>query len=185
MKKCKVLFKSPDKAISWMIPVNKNVLQQVGWANMTMVEAWSVNGFYTTRIARDCVDSWIALQNHFLNLATTEDLPWDYVQIEIDNHTEELELFQNTADSRLQALVSIYCYLRDGVVGSWHSTALQYKRNAEVFQQNNTGNYFNGSDTGAPAGGGRPFTGCPHCGTRIHTGNKSRCPWKTLAKKKA
>jgi hypothetical protein len=125
MKRCKVLFKSRDKVISWMIQVNKNVLRQAGWANMTMVEAWSANEFYHTHIAHDCMDSWIVVHNHFLNLATTEGLPWDYIQTEIDHHTEGLDLIQNTADSRLQALVSIYCYLWDRVAISWNSTAVQ------------------------------------------------------------
>jgi hypothetical protein len=40
------------------------------------------------------MDSWIALYNHFLNLAMTEGLPWDYIQTEMAHHTEELELIK-------------------------------------------------------------------------------------------
>jgi hypothetical protein len=31
----------------------------------------------------------------------------------------------------------------------------------------------------------KSFPGCGHCGTIIHTGGKTQCPWKKFSKKKA
>jgi hypothetical protein len=50
-----------------------------------------------------------------MGLATTENVPWSYVQIEIDHHIEELDLIRSSQDSRIQALLGLYAYLRDGV----------------------------------------------------------------------
>jgi hypothetical protein len=104
--------------------------------------------------------------------------------VEIDHHVEELELLRNTQDSRLQALCANYIYVRDGHAGSWHSTSLQYKRNAEIFTKVADADYCKpySEHSGVAV---KSFPGCAHCGTIIHTGGKSQCPWKKFSKKKA
>jgi hypothetical protein len=182
-KRLKDLLKLRDRVIKNMIRATVNVLKRAGWSDMDAINAWAVGGYFTKMI-RDSMDAWIALHQHLLGMATTENVPWDYVQVKIDHHVEELELLRNTQDSRLQALCANYIYLRDGHAGSWHSTSLQYKRNAEIFSKVADPDFCRpfvehaGSSVKA-------FPGCGHCGTIIHTGGKSQCPWKKFSKKKA
>ncbi len=90
-----------------MIRATVNILKRAGWTDMDAINAWGVGGYFT-KLVRDTMDAWIALHQHLLGLATTENVPWAYVQVEIDHHAEELELLRNTHDSRLQALCAHY-----------------------------------------------------------------------------
>jgi hypothetical protein len=74
--------------------------------------------------------------------------PWDYVKMELDHHVEELDLIRSTADSRLQAILFLYAYLRDGQNKNWHSDSLQYKRNMDIFARHGEGV----TPTATPAG---------------------------------
>jgi hypothetical protein len=182
-KRLKDLLKLRDRVIKNMIRATVNVLKRAGWSDMDAINAWAVGGYFTKMI-RDSMDAWIALHQHLLGMATTENVPWDYVQVEISHHVEELELLRNTQDSRLQALCANYIYLRDGHAGSWHSTSLQYKRNAEIFSKVAESDYCR--PFAEHAGGAvKSFPGCGHCGTILHTGGKLQCPWKKFSKKKA
>jgi hypothetical protein len=176
-KRLKDLLKLRDRVLKNMIRATVNVLKRAGWTDEDAINAWAIGGYYT-KMVRDSMDAWIALHQHFLGLATTERVPWSYVQVEIDHHVEELEMIRNTQDSRLQALCAIYAYLRDGHAGSWHSTSLQYKRNTAIYTK------VESADSCAIAPG-QSFPGCSHCGTIMHTGGKSQCPWKNHSKKKA
>jgi hypothetical protein len=141
----------------------------------TLIEAWATNGF-TARLVRSSLDSWIALHQHLLVLTLTDSMPWGYVQVKIDHHVEELQIIRTTHDSRLLALCGIYAYLRDGHASIWHLTALQYKRNTQVFAQVGRRDDANLSDLAGD------FTGCSHCATSLHQGDKLSCPWKSVSK---
>jgi hypothetical protein len=112
IKRLKDLLKLCDRVIKNMIRATVNVLKRAGWTDMDAINTWAVGGYFTKMI-RDTMDAWIALHQHLLWLATTENVPWAYVQVEIDHHVEELELLRNTQDSRLQALCANYTYVRD------------------------------------------------------------------------
>jgi hypothetical protein len=172
-------LKLRDRVIKKTIRSTVNVLKRSGWHDDDAINAWAVGGFYT-KLIRDSMDAWIGLHQHLLGLATTEQVPWSYVQVELDHHVEELETLRTTQDSRLQTLCANYVYLRDGHAGNWHSTALQYKRNAEIFTK--VANTCGPISTGT---GLKTYVGCIHCGTMVHTGGKALCPWKKLSKKKA
>jgi hypothetical protein len=186
MRRCKMLSKGRDKVIKNTVRHNQNVLRRAGWTEPGLIKAWATSGYYA-RVVRDSMEAWIALHQHLLVLSLTDHMPWEYVQVEIDHHVEELEVIRNTHDSRLQALCGIYAYLRDGQAGSWHSTSLQYKRNAQVFSQAATGGQdgTDGSMSDMSSVRLSPFAGCPHCGTNTHIGDKALCPWKTLSKTQA
>lgn len=179
------LLKLRDHVLKNMIRATVNVLKYAGWTDMDAINAWAVGGYFT-KMVRDTMDAWIALHQHLLGLATMENVPWGYVQVEIDHHVEELELLRNTQDSCLQALCANYTYVRDGHAGNWHSTSLQYKRNAEIFTKVVDADYCKPLPYSEHAGGAvKSFPGCGHCGTILHTGGKNQCPWKKFSKKKA
>jgi hypothetical protein len=181
-KRLKILLKLRDRVIKKMIQSTVNVLKRAGWNDMDAINAWAVGGYYT-KLIRESMDAWIGLHQHLLGLATTEKVPWTYVQVELEHHVEELETLRNTQDSRLQALCANYVYLRDGHAGSWHSTSLQYKRNAELFTKVAETKEFCMPLTSESEI--KSYVGCIHCGTMLHTGGKVQCPWKRFSKKKA
>jgi hypothetical protein len=183
IKRLKDLLKLRERVLKNMIRATVNVLNCAGWTDMDAINAWAAGGYFT-KMVRGSMDAWIALHQHLLGLATTENVPWAYVQVEIDHHAEELELLRNTQDSRLQALCANYIYVRDGQAGSWHSTSLQYKRNAEIFTKVADSDFCKPYSEHA-GGAVKTFPGCTHCGTMLHSGGKLQCPWKKFSKKKA
>jgi hypothetical protein len=181
-KRLKDLLKIRDRVLKNMMRATTNVLKKAGWNDPEAIVAWASGG-YLTKLVRDSMDAWIALHQHFLGLATTENVPWSYVQVEIDHHVEELDIIRHTQDSRIQALFAIYAYLRDGHSSSWHSTSLQYKRNTEIYTRvADADEYCKPLVEGAYS---KSFPGCIHCGTLLHSGGKAQCPWKKFSKKKA
>jgi hypothetical protein len=104
------------------------------------------------------------------------------VHTEIKHHVEEMSLIRSTADSRIQALVFLYCYLRDAHAAGWQSTSLQAQRNVEMFS-----NQHDDSDTESPTDDqcGISLLVCQKCGTAIHSGGMRSCPWSNLSNKKA
>ncbi len=184
-KRLRILLKLCDRMIKKTIQATVNVLKRAGWQDTDAINAWAVGGYYT-KLIRESMDAWIGLHQHLLGLATTKKVPWSYVQVELDHHVEELETLRNTHDSRLQVLCANYVYLREGQAGSWHSTGLQYKRNAQIFTKvAETQEYCMPAFAEASGGALQSYVGCMHCGTMIHTGGKAQCPWKGLSKKKA
>jgi hypothetical protein len=184
-KRLRILLKLRDRVIKKTIQATINVLKRAGWQDTDAINAWAVGGYYT-KLIRESMDAWIGLHQHLLGLATTEKVPWSYVQVELDHHVEELETLRNTHDSRLQVLCANYVYLREGQAGSWHSTGLQYKRNAQIFTKvAETQEYCMPAFAEGSGGALQSYVGCMHCGTMIHTGGKAQCPWKGLSKKKA
>jgi len=178
MKRCKILSSSRDRVVKNTVRHTQNILERAGWNDTAIILAWATNGYYA-RIVRESIDAWIALHQHLLVLTLTEQMPWAYVQVEIDHHVEELQIIRNTHDSRLQALCGIYAYLRDGKASSWHSTALQYKRNSQVFSQ------VGRDDVSDVSNDLSAFHGCSHCQTTLHPGDKLSCPWKGASKNAA
>jgi hypothetical protein len=90
-KRLRDLLKLRDQVLKNMIRATVNVLKRAGWTDEDAINAWAIGGYYT-KMVRDSMDAWIALHQHFLGLATTERVPWSYVQVEIDHHVDELEM---------------------------------------------------------------------------------------------
>jgi hypothetical protein len=168
-KQIKILVKLREKIPKRIVKACKNGLIRAGWTDPLLIEAWSQGGFLM-RIARDSMDYYLSLHQHLMGLASSE-VPWSYVQVEIDHHVEELDLIRSSADSRIQAILSLYCYLRDGVSSNWHSSSLQYKRNLDAMIVGN----------GLPNGGSTSPLLCTKCQTSLHSGGKGNCPWRTLS----
>jgi viroplasmin and RNaseH domain-containing protein len=166
-KQIKILVKLREKIPKRIVKACKNGLIRAGWTDPLLIEAWSQGGFLM-RIARDSMDYYLSLHQHLMGLASSE-VPWSYVQVEIDHHVEELDLIRSSADSRIQAILSLYCYLRDGVSSNWHSSSLQYKRNLDAMI------------IGSGASGDSSTLLCTKCQTSLHSGGKGNCPWRTLS----
>jgi hypothetical protein len=154
-----------------------NALKRAGWTDDNAVAAWAQGGpLY--RMTSDTIDYYLSLHQHFISLSASS-LDWNYVQTEINHHCEELTLIRSISDSRIQALVHLYCYLRDGHSASWHSASLQAIRNEELF--NRGVSEYCGESSGTPTG----MMLCSKCGTTIHGGGLKACPWANLSQKKA
>jgi viroplasmin and RNaseH domain-containing protein len=169
-RRIKVLIKLREKMPKRVMKSSKNAFIRAGWTDPLRIEAWAQGGYFL-RIARDSLDFYLSLHQHLMGLATTEHVPWSYVQTEIDHHIEELDLIRSSQDSRLQALLGLYAYLRDGVSKNWHSSSLQYKRNLDAMAL--SGSEPKGRDS-------LPLT-CIKCQTALHSGGKINCPWKNLS----
>jgi hypothetical protein len=169
-RRIKVLIKLREKMPKRVMKSSKNAFIRAGWTDPLRIEAWAQGGYFL-RIARDSLDFYLSLHQHLMGLATTENVPWSYVQVEIDHHVEELDLIRSSQDSRLQALLGLYAYLRDGVATNWHSSSLQYKRNLDAMAL--CGSEPQGRDA-------LPLT-CIKCQTALHSGGKGNCPWKNLS----
>jgi hypothetical protein len=185
VKHIKALLKLRGRVLKNTVKMVSNLLRRAGWNDPDLIDSWATSGFISC-IVRDSMDAWISLHQHLLGLPTTEGVPWSYIQVEIDHHVEELELIRNTQDSCLQALCSIYCYLQDSCAGSWYSTSLQYKRNTSLYCQATGLCSPSGALTGFPGGSDLiASNACTHCGTTLHQGGKSSCPWRSQSKKQA
>jgi hypothetical protein len=168
-KQIKTLVKLREKIPKRIVKACKNGLVRAGWSDPLLIEAWSQGG-YLMRIARDSMDYYLSLHQHLMGLASAE-VPWSYVQVEIDHHVEELDLIRSSADSRFQCILCLYCYLRDGVSSNWHSSSLQYKRNLDAMMICSAG----------PIGRDAIPLICPKCQTALHSGGRLNCPWRTLS----
>jgi hypothetical protein len=177
----KVLIKLGQRVRKQTVKLVVNGLKWAGWTDESEIAAWAQGGpIY--RLVSDTLEYNLSLHQHLLSLsASTRD--WGYVQTEAEHHVEELALIRSVADSRAQALVHLYCYLRDGHSGNWQSASLQAIRNVEMFTQKAEG--YSGSK-GDPLGD-KPFGDlCPKCGTTLHSGGMKACPaWTNLSNKKA
>jgi len=119
------------------------------------------------------MDFYLSLHQHLMGLATSDNVPWSYVQIELEHHVDELDLIRNSQDSRLQAILALYAYLRDGVASNWHSSSLQYKRNLDVMASRGGGEEESGGDS--------MNLSCFKCQTALHIGGRGNCPWRNLS----
>lgn len=175
-KRIAVLLKLRNKILKQTIISVRNACKQGGWQDLDRIEAWA-HGGYLTRITRDALDYYLSLHQHLMGLSSG-GAPWDYVKMELDHHVEELGLIRATADSRLQAILFLYAYLRDGQDKNWHSDSLQYKRNMDIFSRQVDGVGFSGNDDSINENSSGP---CPKCLSSLHAGGRDNCPWNNNA----
>jgi viroplasmin and RNaseH domain-containing protein len=178
-KRIKVLLKLRNKVLKRMHSVTINACKRAGWVDAIRMEAWASNG-YLPRIVASTMEYYVSLHQHLMEMATSQNDSWDFVKVELDHHVDELELIRSTADSRLQAICTLYAYLRDGHQSGWYSSSLQSKRNMELFGKvtspgssvSTNSLYSNDGDAGPSC--------CIKCGTCLHLGGSSNCPWSNL-----
>ena len=177
-KRIKILIKLRERMPKRIVKGCKNSFIRAGWTDPLRIDAWSQGGYFL-RIARDSLDFYLSLHQHLMGLGTTENVPWSYVQVEIDHHVDELALIRSSQDSRIQAILGLYAYLRDGVSTNWHSSSLQYKRNLDAMALCGA----------APLGRDSMPLSCTKCQTTLHSGGRGNCPWKnfcdSVARKKS
>jgi hypothetical protein len=133
----KVLIKLGRRVQKQTVKLVINGLKRAGWADESEIAAWAQGGpIY--RLISDTLEYNLSLHQHLLSLSAST-MDWSYVQTEVDHHVEELALIRWVSDSRIQALVHLYCYLRDDHSGNWQSASLQAIRNVEMFTQKTEG----------------------------------------------
>jgi hypothetical protein len=110
---------------------------------------------------------------------------WSYMHTEIQHHVDEMVLIRSTSDSRIQALLFLYCYLRDGHTSGWQSSSLQAQRNLEMHSSpvDDESEFERGPDASESIVVTRDT--CQKCGTCLHSGGTRACPWSNLSNKKA
>jgi hypothetical protein len=155
-------MKLRKKVVKRTITSVTNACCRSGWRDQHRIQAWAYGG-YITKMVIGTFDFYVSLHQHLLQMADVDQAGWDYVQTELEHHTDELSTIRGTADYRLQALCMIYSYLLDGHNGGWYSTELQNKRNLVLLR--------------GQQGGNDDFH-CPKCGTFLHGGGRPCCPWK-------
>lgn len=123
------------------------------------------------RISSDSLDNFLALMSELLRVSRTYG--WEYAKVSVEYHSEKLTEIRGTSISRLNALVSIYIYLRDSRRNHFNNPALQEKRNVNLF---NEVARLEKSVCLAIS------PKCPKCGgdTRVHDPGRSNCPFKNL-----
>jgi hypothetical protein len=176
-KQIKLLVKLGPKIRRQTAKLMTNALKRAGWIDENVIAAWTQGGpLY--RMVSDTIDYYLSMHQHFMGLANSS-VDWNYVQTEINHHCEELTLIRSIADSRIQALVHLYCYLRDGHSANWQSSSLQALRNEELFNRGVVD--YCGEASGTQTG----MMLCSKCCTTIHGGGLKACPWANLSQKKA
>ncbi len=170
-KRIKILIKLRERMPKRIVKGCKNSFIRAGWTDPLRIDAWSQGGYFL-RVARDSLDFYLSLHQHLMGLETTENVPWSYVQVEIAHHVDELDLIRSSQDSRIQAILGLYAYLRDGVSTNWHSSSLQYKRNLDTMALCGTESLGRGDSM--------PLS-CRKCQSTLHSGGSANCPWKNYA----
>jgi hypothetical protein len=93
--------------------------------------AWAQGGpIY--RLVSDTLDYNLSLYQYLMDLSSSQ-VKWSYVNTKIQRHVDKLVMIRSTANSRIRALILVYCYLRDAHVAGWQSSTLQAQRNIEMF----------------------------------------------------
>jgi hypothetical protein len=110
---------------------------------------------------------------------------WSYVHTEIQHHVEEMVLIRSTSNSRIQALLFLYCYLRDGHASGWQSSSLQAQRNVEMYSSQVEEDSENERISNTREDVCVTSNICQKCGTCLHSGGTRACPWGNLSNKKA
>jgi hypothetical protein len=185
----KHLKKLMPKVQKRMEALSSSTCKRSGWDDPVRIHTWSAYG-YLPVIVMSSLRGYIALHEHLLELAT--DCGWAYVIPELDHHVEEMELLRTLADSRIHAICSLYCYLRDCKNQSWYSTSIQQKRNVAMVtgEQRTTKPQFppftesETTSTSAKSPGMAALC-CIKCHTCLHTGGSEACPWKNQSDENA
>jgi hypothetical protein len=145
------------------------------------IMAWAQGGpIY--RLVSDTLDYNLSLHQYLMGLASSP-VKWSYVNTEIQHQVEEMVLIRATADSRIQALLFLYCYLRDGHASGWQSSSLQAQRNVEMhsIRDEEDTEIDRISDSRED---GVTHDICQKCGTSLHSGGTRACPWSNLLSNK-
>jgi hypothetical protein len=94
-------------------------------------------------------------------------------------------LIRSTSDSRIQALPSLYCYLRDGHASRWQSSSLQAQRNVKMHSGQIDEDSELDHDPDTSENICMTCNICQKCGNCLHSGGTRACPWSNLSNKKA
>jgi hypothetical protein len=176
----KQLKKLTPKVHKRMETLTSTVCKRSGWTDRARLHTWGTYGFLPVIVASS-LRGYLSLHEHLLE--TVIECGWSYVTMEINHHVEELELIRTLADSRIHALCSLYCYLRDGKDKSWYSTTVQQKRNLAMARADMYPTYpldrFPPPSPAPDLESNSPESNtCKHCCTSLHQGGMEACPWK-------
>jgi len=161
-----------------MHAVMATVIDQYLW-DEHVIQYWTQGNLFS-RIAVSSMNDYQALMAHVLQMARRNG--WIYAKKTLNFHAKKLTLIRNTALSRLNALTSIYIYLRDARVDKFNAPELQEMKNAELYSEFAR---LEKEITTVAA----PKCGKCHGSSHVHKGGRAACPFKNMkdaeARKKA
>ena len=138
------------------------------------------------RIGVRTCELWASLLNTLISTYHTGG--WKVCEVHLKYHAGKFAKFREMYPRRIQVLVSIYAYLRDGSLYSFRPQKLLAKQidllqNRSVELSGNNSNEATTLST-TPVQPQIKATFCKHCGTSLHNPS-GRCPWKGLTAHKA
>jgi hypothetical protein len=175
----KVLVKLGQRVRRQTIKLLSNGLTRNGWKDEQKIMAWAQGG-PNYRLISNSLDYNLSLHQYLMGLVNSQ-VKWEYVQTEIQHHVEEMALIRATVDSQIQAMMFLYCYLRDAHMAGWQSKSLQAQRDVELFTScNERNNEDSDSDEEEVREVSNKWEICPKCGTTLHSGRIRACPWGNI-----
>jgi hypothetical protein len=111
-KRVKTLVKLCQRVRRQTIKPLCNGLKRSGWKDEQKIMVGAQGGpIY--RLISDTLDYNLSLHQYLMGWASLT-VKWSHVHTKIQHHVDEMVLLRSTSDSRIQALLFLYCYLRDG-----------------------------------------------------------------------
>jgi hypothetical protein len=89
-KQIKLSIRLREKVVKYTIKSSRNACMCAGWTDQARTKAWAHVGYYTC-IIHNTMNYYLSLRQHLLGLATS-NASWEYTQVEIDHHVEEMEV---------------------------------------------------------------------------------------------
>jgi hypothetical protein len=128
------------------------------------------------RIGVRTCELWVSLLNTLISTHHTGG--WKVCEIHLKHHAGKFAKFREMYPRRIQVLVGIYAYLRDGSLCSFRPQKLLALQVDLLQASSNERLLTNANQASAKA------NFCKHCGTSLHNPS-NRCPWKSLSAPKA
>ena len=171
---CDTIGKVRDRVVKNMHAIMSTIFGNYLWGSDII--GYRTQGNLFSRIATVSLEDYMYLLSYLLRLSRREG--WDCAKVALDYHAENLTVIRGTAPSRLNALTSIYIYLRDARVDGFNAPELQEKRNAHICGE------FARLEQGIAAGSAASCGKC-HGSARVHTGGRAKCPFKNCKDQEA
>jgi hypothetical protein len=167
-KATRILTRLRDKVYKRMVKASTNACRRAGWVDSHRTELWATGG-PMTKIVMGTLEAYLALHQHWLEISEVDRASWAYVKLEVEHHTDELEVLRGTSECRLQALLYNYIHLRDGLKNNWYYSKLQTQRNLRMMATDDASKVSSITDGGSLI--------CRKCHTCLHDGGSAACPW--------
>ena len=123
------------------------------------------------RVGARTVELYLLLLNHLLSLCYQEGSAsgFEHCKDSLQYHAGKLGKIRDTYNIRIQVLVGIYCYLRDGLASNFRPPKLMARQLDNLRRKMESSSHSTTTTSG-----------CKHCGTALHSTSVA-CPWRSKA----